>query len=122
MHSNWDDLFALLGLKDEAFLAAVLGREDDAARIGAMRDEFRQHLVESYTRAMAMHGIDYLTGAVELGDFDATSTTVAFAPVDEAHNLPAAALTDTFDRYLREFRERRDGADRKSIRLNSSHV
>ncbi len=110
MHSYWDDLFALLGLKDAAFLAAVLGREDDAARIGAMRDEFRQHLVESYTRAMAMHGIDYLPGAVELGDFDATSTTVAFAPVDEAHNLPAAALAATFDRYLREFRERRDGA------------
>ncbi|HEY8469518.1 MAG TPA: discoidin domain-containing protein [Longimicrobiales bacterium] len=110
MHSYWDDLFALLGLKDAAFLAGVLGRRDDAARLGALRDEFRGHLVESYQRAMAMHGIDYLPGAVELGDFDATSTTVALAPVDEAHHLPAAALVATFDRYLREFRERRDGA------------
>jgi len=110
MHSYWDGLFALRGLKDAAFLAAVLGREDDAARLGAIRDEFRQHLVESYTRAMAMHGIDYLPGAVELGDFDPTSTTIALAPVDEGHNLPAAALAATFDRYLREFRERRDGA------------
>ncbi|HEX6966714.1 MAG TPA: discoidin domain-containing protein [Gemmatimonadaceae bacterium] len=109
MHSYWDDLFALRGLKDAAFLAGVLGRRDDAARLGALRDEFRGHLVESYQRAMEMHGIDYLPGSVELGDFDATSTTVALAPVDEAHHLPAAALAATFDRYLREFRERRDG-------------
>ena len=37
---------------------------------------------------MAAHGIDYLPGAAELGDFDPTSTTIAFAPGGE---LSAAA-------------------------------
>ncbi|HEX7828344.1 MAG TPA: hypothetical protein VF787_01750, partial [Thermoanaerobaculia bacterium] len=35
----------------------------------------------------------------ELGDFDATSTTVAISPIDEGDALPQAALTRTFDKY-----------------------
>jgi hypothetical protein len=45
---------------------------------------------------------------VELGDFDATSTTVALAPAQAL--LPDGFVGNTFERYWREFSARRDGA------------
>ena len=53
----------------------------------------------SLAATMAAHHIDYLPGSVELGDFDATSTTVALSPLDELDILPHAALLRTFDKY-----------------------
>ena len=108
MHSFWDDAFVLRGLKDAAAAAAVLGRPE-RARYEAMRDEFRENLNEAYRLTMAKHGIDYLAGAVELGDFDATSTTVAVAPGGEQARLPQAALARTFAKYFEFFVARRDG-------------
>jgi hypothetical protein len=109
MHSYWDDLFTLKGLKDAAWLAQELGR--DAAPIAAMRDSMRKSLVDSYRLAMAQHKIDYLPGSVELGDFDATSVTVALNPAGEQDALDRGALERTFDRYLREFRARRQSTE-----------
>ena len=54
-----------------------------------------------------MHKIDYLPGSVELGDFDATSTTVGVSPGGEVASLQPA-LGRTFDRYFENFRKRRD--------------
>ncbi len=109
MHSYWDDFYALKGLKDAADIAEVLGRQEDHARIAALRDEFRRDLYASIERAMVAREIDFIPGSVELGDFDATSTTVAVAPVGELEHLPEAALRRTFERYWEEFRARRDG-------------
>jgi hypothetical protein len=110
MHSYWDDAFVLRGLKDATEIARILGKTDTAAAFAAKRDEFRRNLIDSYRLAMQMHGIDFLPGSVELGDFDATSTTVAVAPGGEARNLPQPALNRTFQKYLDNFRARRDGA------------
>ncbi|HEX9670092.1 MAG TPA: discoidin domain-containing protein [Thermoanaerobaculia bacterium] len=110
MHSYWDDAFAYRGYADAAALAAALGRADLAARWGASRDEFRADLLASLDLARARHGIDYLPGAAELGDFDATSTTVLVEPGGLDAFLPLAALAATFERSWREFVERRDGA------------
>jgi hypothetical protein len=98
MHSYWDDAFILRGLKDAAFLAREL-EKPEAVAYEAMRDEFRRDLVASIEAAMKQHGIDYIPGCVELGDFDATSTTVAVSPVDEVDALPHAALLRTFEKY-----------------------
>jgi hypothetical protein len=111
MHSYWDDFFALKGLKDAAAMAAVLGKADTASLFAAMRDEFRKDLMTSIDRAMATHDIDFIPGSVELGDFDATSTTIALAPVGEQASLPRAALTRTFDQYYQKVSERRTGTD-----------
>ncbi len=43
-------------------------------------------------------------------DFDATSTTVALAPVGELEHLPRPALDRTFERYWSDFEARRSGA------------
>jgi len=99
MHSYWDDFFALRGLKDAARMAEVLGHPDDAARLAAMRDEFRADLLASLERVMREHAIDYLPGAADLGDFDPTSTTIAVSPVGELSSLPHGALERTFEHY-----------------------
>ena len=87
MHSYWDDLFILKGLEDAEFLT---GEKNFAA-------EFRTHLLASIAKTMQQHKIDYIPGSVELGDFDATSTTVAVTPVDA--DLPREALNRTFAKY-----------------------
>jgi hypothetical protein len=107
MHSYWDQLFALKGLEDASWLAGVLGIDGDG--IDAVRNEYRRDLAASFVRAMAMHGIDYLPGSVELGDFDATSTTIALEPVEARAILPEGALERTFEKYWQNFEARRDG-------------
>ena len=109
MHSYWDDFFALRGLKDAAELAVTLGELGEARRIGALADTFRVDLLASIEAAMKVHTIDFIPGAADLGDFDATSTTVGLAPGGELHRLPRAAVERTFARYYEEFLKRRDG-------------
>jgi YD repeat-containing protein len=109
MHSYWDDFWALLGYKDAAAIATALGRDADAARLRAARDELRVDLDTSIAAARAAHAIDYLPGCAELGDFDATSTTIALSPGGELAALPQDALNATFERYWKEFIARRDG-------------
>jgi len=108
MHSYWDDFFVLRGFKDAADAAAVLGHTDDAQRIATTRDDFRRDILASIQLAMAAHRIDYIPGSVELGDFDATSTTIAVAPTGELAHLPEPALRRTFERYWQAASRRPD--------------
>ena len=110
MHSYWDNFWALRGLADAAALAQMLGHGDDVARLVASWDQLRSDLVTSLQLTMGHHGIDYLPGCAELGDFDPTSTTVALAPLGIAHWLPAEALERTFEAYWERFVARRDGS------------
>ena len=86
MHSYWDTLFVLKGLEDAEFLG-----------VKNFAPEFKKDLHASIARTMRDHKIDYIPGSIELGDFDATSTTVAVTPVGA--DLPRAALLRTFDKY-----------------------
>ena len=111
MHSYWDDFFTLRGLKDAVVLAHALSRPEES-QLAVLRDEFRRDLYASIQFAMAHHRIDFIPGAADLGDFDATSTTIAVAPVGELGLMPetvARALDRTFERYWTEFVARRDG-------------
>ena len=109
MHSYWDDFWALKGYDDAVELAGVLGKQDEATRIAASRDAFRKDFARSIDAAVAQHHIDYLPGAAELGDFDATSTTIALSPGDGQTWLPPAWIEQTFQRYWDGFVARRDG-------------
>jgi hypothetical protein len=109
MHSYWDNFWALRGYKDAAMLAGVLGHAAVAQRIAAQRDEFQRELHQSLAVTAARHGIGYLSGAAELGDFDATSSTVALSPGGEQARLDPTLLHGTFERYWQEFVARRDG-------------
>jgi len=110
MHSYWDDFWALTGYKNAVDIATTLGKADDAKRLAASRDEFRSDLYASIRAAVAAHHIDYLPGAAELGDFDATSTTIALSPAGEQASLPQDLLHNTFERYWTTFEQRRNGA------------
>lgn len=109
MHAYWDDFWALRGYDDAVAVAGMLGKREEAKAMAAARDQFRADLDASLRSAVATHGLDYLPGSAELGDFDPTSTTIALAPGNAQGWLPAAQLDGTFQRYWREFVQRRDG-------------
>ena len=109
MHSYWDDFWALKGYNGAIAAATALGRGDAARRLEAHRDEFRADVAASLRHAVAAHGIAYLPGSAELGDFDPTSTTIAIAPGGELHRLPLDLVVATYARYWGEFVDRRDG-------------
>jgi hypothetical protein len=70
----------------------------------------RRDLHAAIRRTIADHGLAVIPGSVELGDFDPTSTAIAFDPCDEWRRLPADALRATFARYWEELDARRSGA------------
>ncbi|MEO7072278.1 MAG: discoidin domain-containing protein [Rhodanobacter sp.] len=109
MHSYWDDFWSLRGYDDAVTLAQALGKLDAATRYAASRDEFRGDLQASIVAAVQQHGIDYIPGAAELGDFDPTSTTIALSPGGAQAWLPPNLLEQTFERYWQGFVARRDG-------------
>jgi hypothetical protein len=91
-------------------IAAALDRTADARRLAIQRDEFRHDLEASLRASIRLHGIDYLPGSADRGDFDPTSTTIALSVAREQANLPQPQLVATFERYWREFLERRNGS------------
>ncbi len=109
MHSYWDDFFALRGFRDAVELAEVLGHRDEHFRLVEILQEFEMDLGASVARAMEIHDIDYVPGCADLGDFDATSTTIALSPADARGILPPQSLERTFERYYRFFVKRKTG-------------
>lgn len=110
MHSYWDDFFVEKGLQDAADIARILGKSEDAAKFQASANEFRACLIESIKRATAHHKIDYIPGCVELGDFDATSTTIALWPCGAGAWLDRNQLERTFDKFYSFATGRIDGS------------
>jgi len=109
MHSYWDNFFTIKGLKDAAEIQKILGETENYERIKKIRDTFRENLYNSLQLVMKIKKIDYIPGCAELGDFDATSTTIALTPCNELNNLPRPQVYHTFDKYYDFFRNRRDG-------------
>ena len=97
-YSYWDDFWGLTGYRDAAWLAGELGDRAAAARLAGQRDELQRDLLASIAASAAAHHVTYIPGAADLGDFDATSTTIALAPGGEQDALPAALLRATFER------------------------
>ncbi|NWG27432.1 MAG: discoidin domain-containing protein [Ignavibacteriaceae bacterium] len=108
MHSYWDNFFTMKGLKDAVEIQRILGEKENFERIKKIRDSFEENLYYSLMLAMNVRGIDYIPGCVELGDFDATSTTIALTPCNELNNLPKPQVFNTFDKYYEFFKNRRD--------------
>jgi hypothetical protein len=109
MHSYWDNFWALKGYDAGIRIAEALGDAGQAEVWRHQREEFAHDVQVSLLAAAAAHHIDYLSGAAELGDFDPTSSTIAFAPAGDAGGVPPQLVEPTFERYWREFVDRRDG-------------
>ncbi len=108
-HSYWDDLWGLVGYRDAAWLADTLGRPGLGRAISLKADTFQADILASMRLSMREHGIDYIPGSAELGDFDATSTTIGLEPAGGLPWLPEPALRNTFERYFRFVRARAAG-------------
>jgi hypothetical protein len=109
MHSYWDNFWALAGYRDAQRLAEVLGHTQRAAELARQRDEFSIDLQASLVAAVVYHGIPFLPGAAELGDFDPSSSTMIFSPAGAENLVTRPLLRLTWDRAWQEFVARRDG-------------
>ena len=77
-YSYWDDFWGLLGYKDAVAIADSARQDERGARIRAQRKTSSgATCMPRCAPAAAVHGIAYVPGAADLGDFDATSTTIA---------------------------------------------
>jgi hypothetical protein len=108
MHSFWDDFFTMKGLKDATEIEKILGDKSSYEKVKKFRDTFKQNLYNSLDLAIKTRNVDYIPGCVELGDFDATSTTIAISPCNELPDLPEPYAKNTFDKYYEFFKNRRD--------------
>ncbi|HNR11988.1 MAG TPA: discoidin domain-containing protein [Thermodesulfobacteriota bacterium] len=109
VHAYWDDFWALQGFKDAADMATVLEKHAEATRLETLAQAFSETIRISLAATIERHGIDFVPGSVEFGDFDPTATSVAIGLLDQLHLFPAAETTNTFDTYLTGFRKRASG-------------
>lgn len=105
-YSNWDNFWGLLGYREAVEIAEVLGDTDAAARIEASRREFLADVTSSITGTAIHHRIDWIAGAADRGDFDATSTTIGLSPGGLQADLPQGLLIRTFEKYWENFTAR----------------
>jgi hypothetical protein len=89
-HSVWDDCWAIHGYQDAAAMATVLGH--DPAPFAAARDTLSARLNTAVIRSGA-----FVPGAVDIDDYDATSTAIGLSPTE--CGLPDAPLRRTFVMY-----------------------
>jgi hypothetical protein len=108
-YSYWDDFWAAIGYRSAVELATSLGLTDDAAHIAAQRDEFFGDLRASILESTRVHGLDVLPGSADRGDVDPTSSTIALSPGGLSGIVPDTLVRNTFERYWRDFKTRRDG-------------
>lgn len=108
-YSYWDNFWGLRGYRDAVWIAGELGERDAAAELAAQRDGFARDLRASIDASIAAHKVGFIPGAAEMGDFDATSTTIALAPTNVDDILPRELLHQTFERYWESLVGRHEG-------------
>lgn len=105
--SYWDNFWGLRGYRDAVDIADALGETEAALRFEAARAEFAQDVTASITGTAIHHRIDWIAGAADRGDFDATSTTVGLSPGGLQAELPQGLMKRTFEKYWENFTARR---------------
>jgi hypothetical protein len=110
VHSYWDDFWALRGLRDAVDLAIAAGRETSAQRWRSVSARLAAALFASIEATRAQRKLDFIPGSIEWADFDPTATANAIYLFDVPEDLDRAAVDQTFDKYLADWRGKRSGA------------
>jgi hypothetical protein len=110
VHAYWDDFWALRGLRDAVDLAAAAGRETSAQRWRALSARLAASLFASIEATRAQRKLDFIPGSIEWADFDPTATANALYLLDVPDGFNRAAVEQTFDKYLADWRAKRSGA------------
>jgi hypothetical protein len=105
-HSYWDDYWALKGLHDGAWLAAALGDGTLDTWARAQYTALHESVAASIRATMAWKRVPFVPSSADLGDLDATGTSIALDPCGQLDLLPEAAVKFTFDDYLKKIRKR----------------
>lgn len=105
-HSYWDDYWALKGLADGAWLADALGDQELHAWAKSQYAALHEAVAASIRATMAWKNISFIPSSADLGDPDATGTSIALDPCGQADLFSEAALQFTFDEYLAKIRKR----------------
>ena len=105
-HSYWDDYWALKGLHDGAWLAASLGDAELESWSRAQYSALHEAVAASIRATMEWKNIAFVPSSADLGDADATGTSIALDPCGVADVLPEAALKVSFDEYMEKIRKR----------------
>ena len=109
MHSYWDDFWALKGYEDAVRSRPRWATPDAASRIAAQRDEFRRDLRAS------LQPPSRRTASTIFPDRPSSATSIRHrrpSPSRRAETCApflAAVVQATYERYWREFVDRRDG-------------
>jgi F5/8 type C domain len=109
VHSYWDDFWALRGLRDAVYLAQRCGRENLAGHWSLLATRFAASLFASIEATRAQRKLDFIPGSIEWADFDPTATANALYLFDVPDELNLQAVEQTFDKYLADWRGKRNG-------------
>lgn len=99
MHSIWDDFIAIKGYADAEFIAREMGDNKLTKHCNMRHRELLNNTLRSIDQSVKTHSINYIPGCVELGDYDATSTSIGLNVCDLQSQLPATLLTNTYRKY-----------------------
>lgn len=106
-YSHWDNFWTLKGMEAAIELAKIIGDTASIEKFEAAKFEFANDLTASITATAKKFAIDYIPGAADRGDFDATSTTIALL-LGLDRELDSKKLNATFEKYWAFFEKRRD--------------
>jgi hypothetical protein len=109
VHSYWDDFWALRGMRDAVDLAQAAGHEACAQRWRLLCARFAASLFASIETTRAERKLEFIPGSIEWADFDPTATANAIYLLDVPDGLNRAAVEQTFDKYLADWRAKRSG-------------
>jgi hypothetical protein len=109
VHSYWDDFWAVRGLRDLADICKLMDNKPEAARIVRLSADLSASIAASIEAVIRTHNIDYIPGSVEWADFDPTATSMAVCLLNIDDYASDQRVAATFDRYMQNFRDRRDG-------------
>jgi len=105
-HSYWDDFWALAGWRAGAEIARILDDSESVDWMQRQYDILKSGVYDSITLAMQQHGVDYVPGCAEKGDYDPTSTAAGIVYCGEKDNMPQPATTRTFDLFYQDLSKR----------------
>ncbi|MCX7895520.1 MAG: hypothetical protein N2447_06175 [Thermoanaerobaculum sp.] len=106
VHSYWDNLWALAGLREAAWLAHRLGHFPQAEVWTQQGESWARDLLTSMERVRRHHQLPFVPASADLGDEDPTSLAVAWNLNLKAVTGASLPWRETFQRAL-EHRRRR---------------
>jgi hypothetical protein len=110
VHAYWDDFWAVLGFREAANMAGLLGLDTQRAQLASVHEDFQRTLRESLQQVIDTRQLDFVPGSVEFADFDPSATSIAITVAEQLQHLPRPAIEQTYDKYLQGFRARADGS------------